>query len=186
MRKIPVILEPEEVVKLLKKPNIRYPSSLRNKAIMAIMLYAGLRVSEVVNLKPGDIKIGRGKLRVVSGKGGKDRDLYINDYLSMLLTRWRDIRPKSDYFFSTLKGKRLIPRYIQSMVKRYSMKAGITKNVSPHTLRHTYATQLYRETKDIESLRKILGHEDINTTTIYITLSGLDVENDMKSFKGFL
>jgi len=186
MRKLPVILEPEEVTKLLKQPNIRYPSSLRNKTIMAIMLFAGLRVSEVVNLRPGDINLGRNKFRVVSGKGGKDRDLYINDYLSILLSKWRDIRPKGNYFFSTLKGKKLLTRYIQTMVKRYSIKSGITKNVSPHTLRHTYATQFYREKKDIESLRKILGHEDISTTTIYITLSGLDIEKDMKSFKGYI
>ena len=80
-RAAPTILEPEEVTKLLKQPNIRYPTSLRNKTIMAIMLHAGLRVSEVVNLRHGDINIGRGKLRVVSGKGGKDRDLYLDDYL---------------------------------------------------------------------------------------------------------
>ncbi|MEA2016273.1 MAG: tyrosine-type recombinase/integrase, partial [Actinomycetota bacterium] len=185
-RKLPVILEPEEAQNLLKQPNIRYPSSLRNKAIMGIMLFAGLRVSEVVNLRPGDINLGRNKFRVVCGKGSKDRDLYINDYLSILLSKWRDIRPKSIYFFSTLKGKKLLPRYIQATVKRYSKKSGITKNVSPHTLRHTFATQFYREKKDIESLRKILGHEDISTTTIYITLANIDVEEGMKSFKGFI
>jgi len=72
------------------------------------------------------------------------------------------------------------------MVKRYSKKAGINKNISPHTLRHTFATEFYRQTKDIETLRRILGHSDISTTTIYITLANIDVENGMKSFKGFI
>ncbi|MHB8278908.1 MAG: tyrosine-type recombinase/integrase [Candidatus Humimicrobiaceae bacterium] len=72
------------------------------------------------------------------------------------------------------------------MVKRYAQKAGINKNISPHTLRHSYATQYYRQTKDIETLRRILGHSDISTTTIYITLANIDVENGMKAFKGFL
>ena len=72
------------------------------------------------------------------------------------------------------------------MVKRYGQRAGIAKNISPHTLRHTYATQYYKQTKDIETLRRILGHADISTTTIYITLANIDVENGMKTFKEFL
>jgi len=72
------------------------------------------------------------------------------------------------------------------MVKRYAQKAGIEKKISPHILGHTYATQYYRHTKDIETLRLILDHSDISTTTIYITLANIYVENGMKSFKGFL
>jgi len=70
--------------------------------------------------------------------------------------------------------------------KRYAEKAGINKRISPYTLRHTHATEYYRQTKDIETLRRILGRSDISTTTIYITLANIDVENGMKSFKGFL
>ncbi len=73
------------------------------------------------------------------------------------------------------------------MVGRYAYKAGINnKKISPHTLRHSYATQFYKQTKDIETLRRILGHTDIGTTTIYITLANTDVEEGMKSFKGFI
>jgi len=150
------------------------------------MLHFGLRLSEVINLKPGNINLTKGKLRIKSGKGAKDRDLAIPDYLVTLLEVWRGKRPKSPYFFSTLEGKKLLPRYIQQMVKRYAQKAGIEKPISPHVLRHTYATQFYRQTRDIETLRQILGHVDIGTTTIYITLANTDVENGMKSFKGFL
>jgi len=84
------------------------------------------------------------------------------------------------------KGKKLSSRYLQQMVKRYAKKAGLTKSISLHTLRYTYATQYYKQTKDIETLRRILGHSDNSTTTIYITLANIDVENGMKSFKGFL
>ena len=186
-KKLPVVLEPGEAQKLLKQPNKRYPTGLRNKAIMSLMLHSGLRLSEITNLRPGSINLTKGKLRVVSGKGNKDRDLAIPEYLVDLLEAWRKIRPKGDYFFSTLEGKKLSDRYIQQMVKRYSQKAGIdNKKISPHVLRHSYATQYYRQTKDIETLRRILGHTDIGTTTIYITLANADVEEGMKSFKGFL
>ena len=134
--KLPVTLEPEEVQNLLKQPNKRYPTGLRNKAIMSLMLHCGLRLSEVVNLKPGNLNLTKGKLRIESGKVKKDRDLAIPDYLNDLLDTWRNIRPKSNYFFSTLKGRKLSDRYIQQMVKRYAQKAGIEKKISPHTLRH--------------------------------------------------
>ena len=184
-KKLPVILEPEEAQNLLKQPNKRYPTGLRNKAMMSLMLHCGLRVSEVVNLRPGNINLTKGKLRVESGKGNKDRDLAIPEYLTDLFDSWRKKRPESNFFFSTLKGKKLSIRYLQQMVKRYAQKAGLSKRISPHTLRHTYATEYYKQTKDIETLRRILGHSDISTTTIYITLANIDVENGMKSFKGF-
>jgi len=153
---------------------------------MALMLHCGLRISEVINLRPGNINLTKGKLRVESGKGNKDRDLAIPEYLTDLFDSWRKKRPESNFFFSTLKGKKLSIRYLQQMVKRYADKAGLSKRISPHTLRHTYATQYYKQTKDIETLRRILGHSDISTTTIYITLANTDVEEGMKSFRGFL
>ena len=82
--KLPVTLEPEEIQNLLKQPSKRYPTGLRNKAIMSLMLHCGLRLSEIVNLKPSHINLTKGKLRVESGKGKKDRDLAIPDYLTDL------------------------------------------------------------------------------------------------------
>jgi len=115
--KLPVILEPDEAQKLLRQPNKRYPTGLRNKTIISLMLHCGLRISEVINLRLSNINLTKGKLRVESGKGNKDRDLAIPDYLNDLLYTWRNIRPKSNYFFSTLKGRKLSDRYIQQMVK---------------------------------------------------------------------
>ncbi len=96
-KKLPTILEPEEAQNLLKQPNKRYPTGLRNKVMMSLMLHYGLRISEVVNLRPGNINLTKGKLRVENGKGNKDRDLAIPDYLDNLLEAWRYIKPKSNY-----------------------------------------------------------------------------------------
>ena len=158
------------------------------------MLNMGLRVSEVSNLRPGDINLTKNKLRIVAGKGNVDRDLAIPFYTAELLRAWKDKKPAgSEYFFCIIKnrkegkfasktGSKLSIKGIQVFVKRYAVRAGITKNISPHTLRHTYATEYYKQTKDIETLRRILGHADISTTTIYITLANIDVENGMSQF----
>jgi site-specific recombinase XerD len=147
----------------------------------------GLRVSEITDLKPGSINITSRKLRIVNGKGGVDRDLIIPAGIEETLMQWKGRKPKgTKYFFTTIKGGQLSNRYLCDMIKRYGRKAKIDKIISPHTLRHTFATEYYRQTKDIETLRRILGHYDISTTTIYITLANIDVENGMKAFKGFL
>ena len=188
--KLPTVLNKEEVLSLLKMPNTRYKNGIRNKAILSLMVNTGLRVSEVSGLKENDINLKEGKLRVVNGKGLKDRDLVIGNKQTLeFLRQYNKIRPKSSYFFTSLEqgneGKQISVRYLQAMVKRYSQRAKINKNVSPHTLRHTFATEFYRQTKDIETLRKILGHSDISTTQIYVTLANIDVEKAMNNFSGF-
>ena len=136
-KKLPAVLNVDEASKLLSIPNPRYPTGLRNCAIIIMMLNMGLRVSEVSNLKPGNINLTEGKLRVVNGKGGVDRDLIIpNGFTTEILKRWKKIKPKGQYFFTTLKGSKVGPRYIHLFVKRYAHKAAIVKNVSPHTMRH--------------------------------------------------
>jgi integrase/recombinase XerD len=196
-KKLPVILEPEEAHRLLSILNKRYITGLRNKAIISLMLNIGLRVSEVVEMKPGDINLTKKKLRVVHGKGGVDRDLTIPENTAYILKEWKNRKPKNTpYFFCNIKertdgifaskrGEKLSVRYIQEMVGNYSKKAGINKSVTPHTLRHTFGTFFYRQTKDIETLRKILGHADISTTQIYVTLANIDIENGMKMFQEF-
>ncbi|MBA7484703.1 Tyrosine recombinase XerC [subsurface metagenome] len=196
-KKLPVILEPEEAEKLIRIPNKRYLSGIRNRAVLAVMLNMGLRVSEVSNLRPGDINLTKNKLRIVAGKGNVDRDMAIPFNTAELLKYWKEKKPAgTDYFFciiksrkngkfSSLTGSKLSARNIQTFVKRYAVRAGVTKNISPHTLRHTFATNFYRQTKDIETLRKLLGHANISTTQIYITLANIDVENAMHNFVEF-
>ena len=183
-KKLPVVLEPREAERIIKQPNKRYQTGRRNIAILKVMLNMGLRVSEITNLRPGNINLTSQRLRIVSGKGGVDRDLVIPEALIDCIKAWKDIKPgDTKYFFTTLEGKQLSRRYICSMVKRYGSRAKIYKVISPHTLRHTFATEFYRQTKDIETLRSILGHADISTTQIYITLANIDVEKGMNEFK---
>jgi len=197
-RKLPVILEREELEAMILLPNTRYLTSLRNKAIMKIMANCGLRVSEVVNLRPGDVNLTKGKLRVVNGKGGVDREIPFKTYegLIAILKKWKDRKPSSDYFFCTIrdnskgkfkssKGSKLAVRTVQAMIPNYAKRAGINKPVTPHTFRHTFATDYYRKTKDLEALRKVLGHADIGTTQIYVTLANIDVENGMSQREEF-
>jgi len=184
-KKIPVILTRKEVEKLLRQPNEETLIGLRNLAILTLILSTGLRVSEVCNLKFYHIDLESGTLKVVQGKGQKDRNLAIPDYEIEVLRKWQSKNVRSPFFFSALNGNQLSPRYLQRMVKRYARKARITKAITPHTLRHQYATQYYRQTKDLESLRLILGHEAISTTQIYITLSNEEVEATMRAFKGY-
>ena len=182
---LPEILDYEEVNRLKSIPNKRYPTGLRNRAIIDLMLNTGLRVSEVINLKPSDVKLtDKPKVTVKQGKGKKDRMVTLRADIIDILKAWESIKPKdTKYYFTTLEGTRLNRIYIYNMIKRYSIKARIDKSIHPHTLRHTFATDYYRQTKDIETLRMILGHDDIATTNIYITLSNVDIENGMNSTK---
>ena len=183
--KLPDILTDEEARRLIDIPNKRYYTGLRNKAMITLMVNTGLRVSEVANLKTNNIDLNRRSLKVVNGKGHKDRNLIIPEKTAELLKQWTKKRAGGiqHYLFNTKDGKQLQVRYIQAMIKRYSVRARIDKNIYPHSLRHTFATNFYRQTKDIETLRKLLGHSDISTTQIYVTLANIDVENAMNNYR---
>jgi integrase/recombinase XerD len=205
IKRLPVILEVEEVQKILDIPNKRYITGLRNKVILNLMWNMGLRVSEVVNLKPRDVNLTKRTLRIVNGKGGVDRDITIPEGITYLLKEWKDRRPKvSDYFICNIKnrkaeylvkindgrtlnptskkGDKLSVRTIQVMLKNYSRRAGIDKTVTPHTLRHSYATEFIRQGKSVMTLKQILGHSDIGTTQLYVTLANKDVEEAINGY----
>ena len=181
--KLPDILTDEEAKRLIEIPNKRYYTGLRNKALITLMINTGLRVSEVTNLKNNHVDLISRSLKVVNGKGHKDRNLIIPEHTAELLKQWNKKRSRGDYLFNTKEGKQLQVRYLQAMIKRYSVRAGVDKNIYPHSLRHTFATNFYRQTKDIETLRKLLGHSDISTTMLYISLANIDVENAMNNFR---
>jgi integrase/recombinase XerD len=184
-KKLPDILTDEEAKRLIDIPNKRYYTGLRNKAIITLMLNAGLRVSEITDLKKENIDLKNRSLKVVNGKGHKDRNLIIPEKTAELLKQWnkKSAGNIERYYFNTRDGKPLSREYIFMMIKRYVGRARISKHVYPHTLRHTFATNFYRQTKDIETLRKLLGHSDISTTQIYVTLANIDVENAMNNFR---
>lgn len=183
-KSLPVILDRKEAEKLLDQPSKKSKTGIRNRAILRLFLNTGLRNSEVANLKHWEIDTQTGSLRVTQGKGKKDRDLWVPDTALPDLKKWQEIRPKSAFFFCTLHETQISKRYVGAMIERYAREAGITKRVYPHLLRHCFGTTHYRQFKDLQTLRKILGHEDIQTTAIYVTLAGSDVRESMQSFVG--
>lgn len=123
---------------------------------------------------------------VRQGKGAKDRTLWTGEENLAALTRWRDRQEREcsgDHtgVFSTKDGGNLDPRYVQRMVKRYALKAGIEKDVHPHTLRHSFATDLYRQTTNIRITQKALGHARLSTTGIYTHIVDEELEGALKS-----
>lgn len=182
-RVIPETLTPEDQAALLRQPNRRAPTGLRNLCMLRLMLNAGLRASEVIALQPGNIDCNSGKLTIKQGKGKKDRILWIGEDDLALIRRWKEKRPQSPYLFPTLKGDKLDDRYLRQMVKRYAQRAGIEQDVHPHTLRHTFATDLYRQTKNIRLVQKALGHADLSTTMIYTHIVDDELEDALKSLR---
>ena len=152
--------------------------------MIRLMLNAGLRSSEVLNLKVNDLNWMSGKLSIRQGKGQKDRILWLNEEDLELLQLWRERHPEQrDLLFTTLQGRPVSDRYLRAMVKRVADKAGIEKRVHPHLLRHSFATDLYRETKNIRLVQKALGHEDLSTTMIYTHIVDEELEDALRNFR---
>jgi integrase/recombinase XerD len=187
-RKIPEILTETEQEALLSQPNPRYLTGQRNRVMLRLMLDTGLRLSEAIHLRWKDIDLNSGKVMVRQGKGAKDRILWTGEANLETLQTWRERQAKecagsAQHVFTTKDGGLLDPRYIQRMVKRYAAKAGIQKDVTPHTLRHSFATDLYRETSNIRLIQKALGHANLATTQIYTHIVDEELEGALKSFR---
>lgn len=180
-RRLPEVLTRDEARALLATPNRYYPTGQRDLCMMKLMLNAGLRASEVLNLTWHDVDLQTGRLTVRRGKGNKDRQVWVNEDTLGMLRSWRERVPASPHCFPTLKGTRLYDAALREMVKRRGLKAGITKDVHPHMLRHTYATELYRESKDIRMVQKALGHASLSTTMIYTHIVDDDMEKAMRA-----
>jgi len=171
--------------------------------MIALMLDTGLRLLEATNLKWKHINFTSGELFVKEGKGAKDRIVYITNpetedpqvygwekRVEESLLEWkkrqveelekREISKKLEYVFTTLKGTKVLNRYVRKMVKRQAEKAGINKDISPHTLRHTFATNLYKRTNNIRRVQKVLGHSDLSTTMIYTHIVDKELEVSMR------
>lgn len=183
---LPKVLSEAEQAALLDELNTRYPTPHRNLCMLRLMLEAGLRVGEVVALRPEHLDMTTCRLTVRDGKGSKDRTLWINDELRDEIGAWLERRPESPYLFPTRNGSQVRTRYMRSMVKRLAKQAEIdeAERVSPHTLRHTFATDLLRETKNLRLVQKALGHADISTTQIYTHIVDEELEEALRTFRG--
>jgi integrase/recombinase XerD len=187
--KLPKSLTEAETEVLLAQPNQRYFGPHRDYLFMRLMLKAGLRASEATALRPEHIDLMSGKLSVREGKGAKDRTLWVGEEVLDELRGWIDRRSEevkdmegTGYILPTRKGTEVATSHLRRSVKRYARKAEIKEvdRVSPHTLRHTFATRLYRETSNIRLVQKALGHSDLSTTMIYTHVVDEELEGAMK------
>lgn len=181
-KKLPKVLSEEESCRFVAEFNSRYQTPHRNLCMCRLMLEAGLRVGEVVALKPEHLDMTTCQLLVREGKGAKDRALWISDDLRDLIGEWLQRRPESEWLFPTRDGGKVSTRYMRIMVKRIARKAEVNEweKVSPHTLRHTFATDLYRRTGNLRLVQKALGHASIQTTQLYTHLVDGELEEAMR------
>ena len=166
-KKLPSVLTKDETKKLIKTINNK-----KSKLLISLIYAAGLRVSELINLRVNDLKFGENIGFIKSGKGRKDRMFLIPKLLEKKLIKQVENQKQSNqgYLFSGPNGK-LSPRNIQKIVQNTAKKAEINKKVSPHTLRHSFATHLLEQGIDIRYIQTLLGHASISTTELYTHVS---------------
>lgn len=185
-KKLPVVLSPEEVGQLIDAAK-----NLFHRAMLMTLYAAGLRRSELCQLKVANIDSKRMMLRVERGKGGVDRDVPLSEELLQTLREyWRWMRPKTYLFPGTVNNwradKPITSKVIWEAVREAAQKAGIQKRVTPHTLRHTYATHLLEAGADLRTIQLLLGHADLSHTTVYLHLSQKHLQaapNPLKQIK---
>jgi len=172
-KRLPEVLSLEEVQSLLDSPNLRTSRGVRDKAALELIYATGMRVSEVANLKLADLNLDMGFVKC-TGKGQKQRIIPLGSYASRALTRYiNKARPKllkqkddSALFLSRL-GKKISRQTFWKTIKGYAGEARIKKEISPHTLRHSFATHLLERGADLRTVQEMLGHSDISTTQLY-------------------
>lgn len=174
---LPEVMTIEEIKKLLAVPDTTEHRDLRNAAMLEILYGAGLRVSELINMKVQDINFDAGFVRIF-GKGSSERVVPVGSYAKERTLEWiKTGRPHllqnnaSKYLFVARAGKPMTRQGFWKIIKRYSLKAGIRRNITPHTFRHSFATHLIEGGADLRSVQTMLGHADIGTTQIYTHIS---------------
>lgn len=189
MRQLPDVLSFEEIETIIAQIDLSMPEGGRNKAILETLYSCGLRVSEVVNLKLSQLYLDVGFIRVV-GKGNKERLVPIGSsavkYIAIYHDRIRVHNPpqkgEEDILFLNRRGKRLSRVMIFLIIKNLVKKAGITKVISPHTFRHSFATHLVEGGADLRAVQEMLGHESITTTEIYTHLDREFLRKTLQQF----
>lgn len=188
-KKLPVVLSEKEMNELLNNIEMKDFPSARNRAMIELLYATGLRVSELVSISIYQLNLKMKYLSVI-GKGDKERLLPINDYtcdiLSKYINDYRNVKldfKDNDLLFFNNKFQPITREYFYEILKKEINKVGITKHVSPHTIRHTFATHLYNNGADLRSIQELLGHSDLSTTTIYTHVSNKHLIEDYNRFQ---
>lgn len=176
-RKIPDVLTVEEVERILATIDLSKPNGLRDRAILEILYACGVRVSELINLKLSNLYFHEGYITVI-GKGNKERLVPIGDdamkhlgfYIEHVRKKIKTMPDYDNYVFLNNRGKPLSRIWVFLIIKEAAQAAGIEKNVSPHTFRHSFATHLIEGGADLKVVQDLMGHESITTTEVYTHL----------------
>jgi integrase/recombinase XerD len=172
-RSLPRSLSEGEVDALLQAPTVTDPLGHRDRTMLEVLYATGLRVSELVNLMHQQVNLNQGVIRIV-GKGNRERLIPLGDESARWLADFVRgprteilLERQSDYLFPTRRGERMTRQAFWHIIKRYARKAGVAKELSPHTLRHAFATHLLNHGADLRVVQMLLGHSDLSTTQIY-------------------
>lgn len=172
-RSLPKSLNEDEVLSLLNAPDLNQPAGLRDRAMLELLYACGLRVSELVGIKTTEVSLPDAVVRV-TGKGSKTRLVPMGEEAADWISKYlRQARPEilqkrlSDALFVTNRGEAMTRQTFWYLIKRYALIAGIAKQLSPHVLRHAFATHLLNHGADLRVVQMLLGHSDISTTQIY-------------------
>ncbi len=175
-KELPNCLSIEEVESLLEAPNMKSPSGIRDKAMLELMYASGLRVSELLNLEKRNVNLNKGIITIF-GKGAKERKVPMGDfaleYVVKYLNEVRDLFHGKDskYLFLNRQGKPLSRVYFFKQIRKYAKSVGIETQISPHTLRHCFATHMLEGGAELRAVQEMLGHTNIATTQIYTHIS---------------
>ena len=172
-RSLPKTLTEEEVDSLLNAPNIDEPLGHRDRTMLELLYATGLRVSELINIKQSQINFNQGVLRII-GKGDHERLIPIGEESQRWLKEFINgprmeilLERQTDYLFPTRRGDRMTRQAFWHIIKRYAEKSGVRQKMSPHSLRHAFATHLLNRGADLRVVQMLLGHSDLSTTQIY-------------------
>ncbi|WP_334057893.1 site-specific tyrosine recombinase XerD [Polaribacter sp. P097] len=176
-RKLPDTLSEDEINALIQSIDLSHPQGERNRTILETMYSCGLRVSELITLKISDLFFDEGFIKV-TGKGNKERFVpihynaqkYITTYIHQIRNQVKSVKSFEDTLFLNRRGKGLTRQMIFTILKDLAIKIELNKKISPHTLRHSFATHLLKNGADLRAIQQMLGHESITTTEVYVHL----------------
>ncbi|MBD8025278.1 site-specific tyrosine recombinase XerD [Ureibacillus sp. Re31] len=188
-QRLPKVLSIEEIERLISAPNREKPQGIRDIAMLELLYGTGMRISELIGLNLDDVHLTMGFVRVF-GKGGKERIVplgksaihTLDQYLQIARFKLQGKYPKTDAFFINQRGKRLTRQGCWKLLKEHAKNAQIEKEITPHTLRHSFATHLIENGADLRAVQEMLGHADISTTQIYTHISKTRLSEVYKQF----